>query len=308
MGAKDKAEKSLFAYNDVFSDIINGLLFDGDKVVKPEELTDVTPGSVFRGDAGELREQERDILKRWSKGNVDFALIGIENQTVPEKFMPARIMCYDGASYKSQLLEGGNLLVPVVTVVLNLGEAAWSYPTNLKGIMDNIPPEIDEYVNDYTVHVVNVADFKANELEKFSSDFKIIAEYLHDTKTNENNVRKSNKNINHVDGVLKVLSALTDSDTIRGLMENYKTKEGHIMRDLFLEAKNEGFDEGKIIGFEDGKTVGFADGKAKGKTEGERRFFELTKKLFAAGRITELEAAADDESIREKLLREFEID
>ena len=308
MGAKDKAEKSLFAYNDVFSDIINGLFFDGDKVVKPEELTDVTPGSVFRGDAGELREQERDILKRWSKGNVDFALIGIENQTVPDKFMPARIMSYDGASYKSQLLEGGNLLVPVVTVVLNLGEAAWSYPTNLKGIIDNIPPRLDKYVSDYRANIINVTDLTWSELEKFTSDFKIIAGYLRDAKTNENNVRKSNKNINHIDGVLKVLSALTDSDTIRGLMENYKTKEGHIMRDLFLEAKNEGFDEGKIIGFEDGKTVGFADGKAKGKTEGERRFFELTKKLFAAGRITELEAAADDESIREKLLREFEID
>ena len=31
-------------------------------------------------------------------------MFGIENQTAVEKFMPLRVMGYDGASYRSQLL------------------------------------------------------------------------------------------------------------------------------------------------------------------------------------------------------------
>ena len=38
MGEKDAAEKTLESYNDVFADIVNGLLFNGKQVVKENEL------------------------------------------------------------------------------------------------------------------------------------------------------------------------------------------------------------------------------------------------------------------------------
>ena len=34
MGSKDIVEKTLESYNDVFADIVNVLLFDGDEVIK----------------------------------------------------------------------------------------------------------------------------------------------------------------------------------------------------------------------------------------------------------------------------------
>lgn len=47
MSEKDIAEKTLEAYNDVFADIVNGLLFDGKEVVKEEELeADVSVGRI----------------------------------------------------------------------------------------------------------------------------------------------------------------------------------------------------------------------------------------------------------------------
>lgn len=36
MGEKDIAEKVLEDYNDVFADIVNVLLFQGEQIVKPE--------------------------------------------------------------------------------------------------------------------------------------------------------------------------------------------------------------------------------------------------------------------------------
>lgn len=41
MGAKDITEKQLADYNDVFADIINGILFHGRQVVKEHELRNV---------------------------------------------------------------------------------------------------------------------------------------------------------------------------------------------------------------------------------------------------------------------------
>lgn len=103
MAEKDAAEKTLEAYNDVFADIVNGLLFHGERVVKEEELEDETPRSIYKAD-GKLHEQERDTAKYWKDCNVQIALYGLENQTKTDADMALRVISYDGAAYRRQLL------------------------------------------------------------------------------------------------------------------------------------------------------------------------------------------------------------
>ena len=43
MGRMDVTEKILESYNDVFADIVNVLLFNGEAVIKPDELVDQAP-------------------------------------------------------------------------------------------------------------------------------------------------------------------------------------------------------------------------------------------------------------------------
>lgn len=62
MAEKDRIEKTLEAYNDVFADIMNGLLFQGQPVVSADALTDAFPFSVYKAD-GDIHEQERDVSK-----------------------------------------------------------------------------------------------------------------------------------------------------------------------------------------------------------------------------------------------------
>ena len=66
MAQKDLTEKTLEAYNDVFSDIINVLVFQGKPVVREDELEDASPMSMFKAD-GKLHEQERDVSKYWKR-------------------------------------------------------------------------------------------------------------------------------------------------------------------------------------------------------------------------------------------------
>ena len=50
MGQKDITQKNFEAYNDVFSDIVNGTLFDGREVIKPEALVDAMAKSQYKAD------------------------------------------------------------------------------------------------------------------------------------------------------------------------------------------------------------------------------------------------------------------
>ena len=50
MANKYIAEKILEDYPDVFADIVNGFLFNGNVVVKPEELEDMQLRSAYRAE------------------------------------------------------------------------------------------------------------------------------------------------------------------------------------------------------------------------------------------------------------------
>ena len=81
MGEKDIAEKKFADHNDVFADIVNGLLFHGKQMISPESLTPAQTRSQYKADNGKLHEMERDTSKYWNEGNVQIALYGFEYQS-----------------------------------------------------------------------------------------------------------------------------------------------------------------------------------------------------------------------------------
>ena len=74
---KDAAEKILESYNEVFSDIVNVLLFGGREVISANALEDQPSRSHYKAD-GKIREIERDVVKRWKKGNICVACMRLE--------------------------------------------------------------------------------------------------------------------------------------------------------------------------------------------------------------------------------------
>ena len=50
MAEKDASEKILESYNDVFSDIVNVLLFNGRQVLGADELEDQAPRAYYKAD------------------------------------------------------------------------------------------------------------------------------------------------------------------------------------------------------------------------------------------------------------------
>ena len=254
MHQKDLAEKLLFDYNDVFADVINGYVFKGNQTINENQLKDSKIRTQFKADDNKLHEQERDILKEWCDSDIRIAICGIENQTIPDEYMPLRVMSYDGASYKSQLIEKTKKVVPVITVVLYFGtEKRWEYPRNLKKIL-NIPPEIDDFVNDYRINILEVAWLDESELERFSGDFKIVANFLINRRKNPGYIPNDPTVIKHYDEMMKLLTIVTNDKKYEEIISiPTDNKEARSMCTVAQNLINIGRNEGRIEGRNEGR-------------------------------------------------------
>lgn len=60
---KDITEKRLESYADVFADIINVLLFNGERKMQADDLLDSLPHSLYKGTEKKIHDEERDVAK-----------------------------------------------------------------------------------------------------------------------------------------------------------------------------------------------------------------------------------------------------
>ena len=221
MQQKDLSEKVLEDNNDIFADIVNVLLFDGEDTVEESSLVNTTIHSQYKDDSGKLHEQEIDVAKYWRKGDTDIVLYGIENQTKVESRMPVRIFGYEGASYRGQ--HDKKTIVPVITMVLYYGtDRRWTAPANIKSLI-KVPDGLDKYVNDVKANVFEIAWLTDDQISKFKSDFKIVANFFVNKRKNKDYIPDDKTTIKHVDEILKFLSVMTGDNRYEKLLAD---KEG----------------------------------------------------------------------------------
>ena len=251
MGQKDITEKVLEEHNDVFADIINGLLFDGNQEVKPEALENTTVHAQYKAEDDQIHELERDITKYWKEEEVELAICGIENQSTIEKNMPFRVIGYDGMAYLGQLQEKRKKVLPVVTVVLYFGtERHWNSKKNIKSLME-IPVHLDKFVNDYQMHVFEVAWLTEEQISHFHSDFRIVANFFANKRKNKDYIPNDPTEIKYVDEVLKLLQVMTGDKRYKEIFS--KKKEGvRSMCDVAERLEKMGWEKGIKQGIEQG--------------------------------------------------------
>ena len=114
----------------------------------------------------------------------------------------------------------------------------------------DIPPRLRDFVSDYKINVIDVPRLTDEQVGKFVSDFRIIADYfvqIYNTKE----YQPSKQKIRHVDGLLKLMSVLTND---KRYMEVYSTDlnemEGLDMCEVLDRAESRGKEIGKKYGIE----------------------------------------------------------
>ena len=272
MAEKDMTEKTLEAYNDVFADIVNVLLFNGRPLVKEDELTAETPRSLYKAD-GMLHEQERDVAKFWNNTNVRIALYGLENQTDIDVDIPLRILSYDGAAYRDQL-NGQKKRYPVVTLVLYFGEKRWDSPRSLLERLE-VPEELKPYVSDYKVNIFEIAWLSEEHVKLFQSDFKYVADYFVQVRKNKKYV-PSAETIDHVRETLQLMAVLTKDRRFEEYANVQAAEGGNVtMCEVLDQMISEGYNRGISIG----EARGISIGRNEAKKEYEKELARLKARL-----------------------------
>ena len=208
MAEKDITEKLLADYNDVFADIMNVLLFDGEMIINEHNLKNTGDKSVYKA-GSKIHQQERDLIKIWNKRGVYFSILGLEHQTKYDAKMPLRVIGYDGGSYRRQCLRryGKRKKCPVITIVLNFSKKRWGKNKALSDCFE-VDEKLKPYFSDYRINVFDIAYLTDEQVKMFKSDFRIVADYFVQIRKNKEYV-PTKEDIKHVDEILKLMSVLT---------------------------------------------------------------------------------------------------
>ena len=291
MQEKDITQKMLEQFNDVFSDIVNVLLFDGKDVVDEDSLIDTPTKSMMKID-GKVHSQDRDVAKYWQNSRINIALFGFENQTAPDKLMPLRVISYDGIEYGRQTKKRYRYKTkyPVITLVLYLGyKKRWNYPISILDIV-KVDERLRPFVNDYKINLFEIAYLDEEKISLFKSDFRILVDYLHQIRTN-NSYNPKDYIIKHIDELLTLMSVMTGDKRFEDSINEANEKEARYMCEVLDIIENRGIEKGL----------------EQGRQEGADMVSKLNELLLNEGNIDKLRRANTDKNYRHKLLKEYKI-
>ena len=253
MAEKDITEKLLTDIDEVFADIYNSLCFKGDNIIKPDDLSSASVTTAFISN-DVTRGLISDVSKIYKNSNLTLALLNIENQSTEDSDMPFRIIGYEGAKYNSQLISGSNARYVVATLVLNFNtKKRWSTPKSIKESLKNkYPIELDEYINDYKVNVIDVAFMDKEDIEKLNSDFKAVAKYYYLKRNNIEDFEELGEcNLKYPVQTFATMKALTGDSRFEtaynDYVETHKDDKGVTMEKILdtIEARGEARGEAK---------------------------------------------------------------
>ena len=193
----DRLSKQIFRRNDVFCQLFNLLLFNGEEVLSSEGLVDLPTHECRPLGRGET---DRDLLKRCTikmDSAACYVLLGIEEQTKVDYTMPLRVLEYDISRYLWQVQTAaneripdgarglscseamdrfgkGDRLFPVITAVVYLGRKPWDGPRSFR---DMFPPEcrrFEPFLPEYKLTLLSPWELEEERLSALYPDLQGI--------------------------------------------------------------------------------------------------------------------------------------
>ena len=183
-GVKDTAAKRYFGQKEVFADLCNAFLFQERGRLKPSmlkpmptEYNELLPAIDGRHGS---RKRTRDLsFQAYTDGDAGYALICAEFQSAADNTMPVRVMEYDSLGYACQLRQGtggsAGKVLPISTIVVNLGRESWKGPTSLHGMFPEVNDFVKANVPDYPIRIYDPRTEDTKILDLLYTDLKIVS-------------------------------------------------------------------------------------------------------------------------------------
>lgn len=307
-----------------YADIINGTMFRGRQVVAAGDLEDrnsKTTGKEENPDGTKYqrlrnRTLYRDLVKRVACG-VNFAVVGIENQSEVNYLMPLRVMRYDAAEYGRQAAEVARKvrkrkgisraeflsgfekegrLRPCITLVLFYGEK-WDGSRELHELLDfsDIPEELRKYVANYPVNIINVREFENTDV--FRTDVRLVFDFIKNSGDRKKlkELVENNEEYSRMDeDAYDVVALYAKAEGLLG-RKKYITEGGKVNMCKALEDWSR-----------EERTLGRAEGHAEGRKEERADILKLVSAMFGAGESPEaVKRMAEDKDFFEVMRNKY---
>ena len=178
MGQKDLAAKWFEGSSEVFADIINALIFEGEQVVLAKDLQPAPTESLYPAVNGALRSQYNDVSKYEIKNDRIAMQYTLENQSNPDYKILFRKAGYEGAIYRQQY--DGKDTYPAITLVLYWGDTAWNGSVDLLRFFrrKKIHLKAKKYINNVCLHMYSMRCLPLEIRQRFQSDMRVVVDYL----------------------------------------------------------------------------------------------------------------------------------
>lgn len=268
---KDRVSKWFFRDNERYADLLNGLIYDGNQVVKADDLEEVNVELNERIKTQISEERRRDLLKQCKKNGVVYALYGAEMQSTVDETMPLRVMNYDALTYL-KMMKSKMQMVPIITVCLYTGEQEWNKPVSLHEMM-NVPDGMRSIVQDYKVLVASALSLDTGKYRNES--VRELFELMQDVHTlrKEEMAEKYGRRVCQSADAVDTAAVLTGCPELRKMIVT--DQEGNRMCRNFDQMVREWKEEGKL----EGKSEGITEGKKQGIQQEKEKVIQRLNKI-----------------------------
>lgn len=268
MGKKDAYQFDYLDDNRRFADQINGALFNGRQIVKPEELEPDESQTVITGEisGAENLKTVVDKVRIW-KGK-KLHILAVENQNYVDYQMVLRNMLSESIGYRKQWkrkkriheemrdlrdrdeylsgMKKDEKFTPIITLVVYFGtEDAWDGARCLYDLLD-IDEEFKEYVTNYRLNLYDCHEH--DSFEEYKTGLRQVFEtvrYVKDKEKLQEIMEENWEAYSRIDretrDMLEVVANVKIPEQCR-VMEI--GEERYNMCNAFEEVRQEGYDEG----------------------------------------------------------------
>lgn len=269
MGKKDEYQFDYLDDNRRFADQINGALFNGRQIVKPEELESEESQTVALGKEEGIGNIKTivDKVRIW-KGKKLHILV-VENQNYKDYRMVLRNMLSESIGYRKQwrqkkrihkeaqdLKDGDEYLsgmkkeekfVPIITLVVYFGiDGAWDGAKCLYDLLD-IDEELKEYVTNYKLNLYDCHEH--DTFDEYKTGLRQVFEtvrYAKDKEKLQAVIEENREAYSRIDSdtrnMLEVVANIKIPEKCKVVEE--AGKERYDMCKAFEDMKQESFEEG----------------------------------------------------------------
>ena len=249
--ASDSTCKKLLRDKGCFADLCNYAFFQGRQVIQPEELVSRENDlSTLIGKVDKPTEikRYRDVVRKASIHG-EYVIIGVEHQSTFDEKMIFRILNYDATIYINQV-ESKQEIYPVGSFVFYTGDKEWKSPETLKETLKNIPPEMEPYINDWRLPVVELKTMDPRKLA--NQRLRDVVEISQSMFAGSYDNLRKNRIIETEDFIMAATFTHTNIKR-EDLPEGDEINMCEAMDRLFQKFENQGMEKGELIGIEKGK-------------------------------------------------------